>query len=144
MNREDFFPPTPDVQHLPTLFRRIQQGEIRVPAFQRGFVWREAQIVELLESVYRGFPIGSLLFWRVEEELLRVEHKVTFPFPNVPIRYPSKFLLDGLQRLTTLYGVFHWPTPQEPGRYNMVFDLDKEEFRLFDDKDRQTRTINLS
>ncbi len=144
MNREDFSPPTPDVQHLPTLFRRIQQGEIRVPAFQRGFVWREAQVIELLESVYRGFPIGSLLFWRVEEELLRVEHKVTFPFPNVPIRYPSKFLLDGLQRLTTLYGVFHWPKPDELGRYNMIFDLDNEEFRLFDGKVQPTRTIHLS
>src|SRR5947207_4426659 len=108
MSTQSFFPPTPEVQHLPTLFRRIQQGEIRIPAFQRGFVWTEAQILQLLESVYRGFPIGSLLFWSVKEQLLRIELSAVSPFPNVVEKYPLKFLLDGLQRLSTLYGVFHW------------------------------------
>src|SRR5665811_229393 len=94
MSTQSFFPPTPEVQHLPTLFRRIQQGEIRVPAFQRGFVWTEAQILQLLESVYRGFPIGSLLFWSVKEQLLRIEHSAVSPFPDVVEKYPLKFLLD--------------------------------------------------
>jgi hypothetical protein len=144
MNTESFFPPTPDVQHLPTLFRRIQQGEIRVPAFQRGFVWKEAQIVQLLESVYRGFPIGSLLFWSVKEPLLRIEKSATFPFPAVVEKYPLKFLLDGLQRLSTLYGVFHWPNTDRSGQYNIIFDLDAEEFRHFEGGLPLRRTIHLS
>jgi len=144
MKNSSFFPPTPDVQHLPTLFRRIQQGEIRVPAFQRGFVWRDAQIIELLESVYRGFPIGNLLFWSVKEALLRIEKTETFPFPDVPEKYPLKFLLDGLQRMTTLYGVFHWPDRAIPGRYNVIFDLEKEEFRTFETGLDTSKSIYLS
>lgn len=144
MNPESFFPPSPDVQHLPTLFRRIQQGEIRVPAFQRGFVWKEAQVVELLESVYRGFPIGSLLFWSVKEPLLRIEKSRAFPFPDVAEKYPMKFLLDGLQRLSTLYGVFHWPDKRVPGAYNIIFDLDNQEFRHYDGSEVVRRAVHLS
>jgi hypothetical protein len=144
MSTDPFFPPTPEVQHLPTLFRRVQQGEIRVPAFQRGFVWKEAQIVQLLESVYRGFPIGSLLFWNVKERLLRIEQTAAFPFPQLPEKYPFKFLLDGLQRLSTLYGVFHWPDVAIPGPYNVVFDLDIEEFRHYENGLPLSRAIHLS
>jgi hypothetical protein len=144
MSTHSFFPPTPEVQHLPTLFRRIQQGEIRVPAFQRGFVWTEAQILQLLESVYRGFPIGSLLFWNVKEQLLRVERSTISSFPDVAEKYPLKFLLDGLQRLSTLYGVFHWADPSKLGPYNVVFDLDTEEFRHFELSLSLTRSISLS
>jgi hypothetical protein len=144
MSTQSFFPPTPEVQHLPTLFRRVQQGEIRVPAFQRGFVWTEAQILQLLESVYRGFPIGSLLFWSVKEQLLRIERSAGSPFPDVEEKYPLKFLLDGLQRLSTLYGVFHEQNRGTPGPYNVVFDLDAEEFRHFEPGLPLERTIYLS
>ena len=144
MITHSFFPPTPEVQHLPTLFRRVQQGEIRVPAFQRGFVWSEAQILQLLESVYRGFPIGSLLFWSVKEQLLRIERSTISPFPEVVEKYPMKFLLDGLQRLSTLYGVFHCADREVPGLYNVVFDLDSEEFRHFEQGLPLRRTIHLS
>jgi hypothetical protein len=144
MSTQSFFPPTPEVQHLPTLFRRVQQGEIRVPAFQRGFVWTEAQVLQLLESVYRGFPIGSLLFWSVKEQLLRIERSAVSPFPDVVEKYPLKFLLDGLQRLTSLYGVFHWADPHTAGLYNVVFDLDAEEFHHFEPGLPLRRTIHLS
>jgi len=77
------FPQRQRLQHLPTLFRRVQLGEIRVPAFQRGFVWKEVQIVQLLESGYSGFPIGSLLFWNVRERPLRIEQTAAFPFPRL-------------------------------------------------------------
>jgi uncharacterized protein with ParB-like and HNH nuclease domain len=53
--------PQPSVWHLVTLFRQISSGEVRIPAFQREFVWSDKQILDLLESVTDGFPIGSLL-----------------------------------------------------------------------------------
>src|SRR5215510_11499867 len=116
--------PVPEVQFLPSLFRRIQQGEIRIPAFQRGFIWRESQILDLLESVYRGYPIGSLLFWQVKERLLRVERSELNPFPDVSEKYPLKFILDGLQRLSSLYGVFHHANRDSTHRFNVIFDLE--------------------
>src|ERR1700755_2714060 len=102
------FPPRPSVEHLLTVFRRIDARKLVIPAFQRTFVWREAQILDLLESVYSGYPVGSILLWNVESPILRVSVSEEIPFPRGKIQYPVDFVLDGLQRLSTLYGVFHF------------------------------------
>ncbi len=121
-------PPAPEVQYLPAIFRKIQNGDIRIPAFQRDFVWSHNQVLSLLESVYRGFPIGSILFWRVDSRLLRVESSVETVFPNLPEKFPLSYVLDGLQRLSALYGCFHWQSVNRESLYNVLFDLDQEEF----------------
>ena len=69
MNLTNTAVPRPEVHHLPTIFRRLQSGEIRVPAFQRSFRWTEAQILSLLDSVIRGYPIGSMLLWEVRQQV---------------------------------------------------------------------------
>jgi len=121
-------PPAPEVQYLPAIFRKIQGGDIRIPAFQRDFVWSYNQLLSLLESVYRGFPIGSILFWRVDSRILRVESSGETVFPNLPEKFPLSYVLDGLQRLSALYGCFHWQLVDCESPYNVLFDLDREEF----------------
>lgn len=132
MNSPFVAPPAPEVVYLTAVFRRIETGDIRIPAFQRPFVWHEANVLELLESVYKGYPIGSVLFWRVNERLLQIEQDDLNPFPTVEERYPLHFILDGRQRLSTLFGVFNWPYPERPGIFNVVFDLQNEKFVLFE------------
>ena len=136
--------PAPEVQYLPALFRQVQQGQIRIPAFQREFVWSEAQVIELLESVFKGFPIGSLLFWKVHEPILRVESFAQNPFPILPEKYPMSYVLDGLQRLSALYGVFHNVDDLTPSIFNVVFNLDEQDFLHFDPRDLPKRFIRLS
>lgn len=121
-------PPSPDVQYLPAIFRRIQNGDIRMPAFQRGFVWKDNQIVQLLESIYFGFPIGSLLLWRADSKAMRVEDSALSFFPAAEERYPTHYILDGLQRLSSLYAVFHYSAAQHPNKFNIGFDLEKGRF----------------
>src|SRR5438094_1250377 len=144
METDRFLAPAPEVQYLPALFRQIQQGQIRIPAFQREFVWSEAQVIELLESVFKGFPIGSLLFWKVHEPILRVESFAQNPFPTLPEKYPMNYVLDGLQRLSALYGVFHNADALTPSIFNVVFDLDEQGFLHFDPRDLPKRFIRLS
>src|SRR5437868_12385722 len=98
--------PQPSVLHLVTLFRMITAGEIRIPAFQREFVWKEKQIIELLESVLQGYPIGSILLWAADSKLLNIAPVGATSFPVVEERFPTNYVLDGMQRLSTLYGVF--------------------------------------
>ncbi|MEY3767629.1 MAG: hypothetical protein RLZZ11_699, partial [Cyanobacteriota bacterium] len=50
------------------LISRIDDGEIKIPAFQRGYVWKQNQIIELLESLLRQYPIGSILLWEANEK----------------------------------------------------------------------------
>jgi hypothetical protein len=134
------FPPHPSVEHLPTIFRRIENRNLLIPAFQRTFVWREAQILALLESVYNGFPIGSVLLWRAENQVLKISDSPEIPFPKGPAKFPANFVLDGLQRLSTLYGVFNFGAITTNEKFNVVFGLQSLRFlynqdRLFDEEE---------
>ncbi|MEU2425342.1 DUF262 domain-containing protein [Streptomyces sp. NPDC007851] len=100
-------------------------GRIRIPAFQRGFVWDADRVAYLMDSLYKGYPYGSLLFWRTKKPL-RTERNVG-PY-EIPVRdpeYPIDYVLDGQQRLTSIFGVFQ--TTLEPmeaeGWLPIYFDL---------------------
>ena len=45
-------------------------GEIRIPSFQRGFVWEPEKVAFFIDSLFKGYPIGSLLLWRTNEKLV--------------------------------------------------------------------------
>lgn len=104
----------------------IDQFKYALPAIQREFVWKPEQICRLFDSVMRGYPIGSFLFWRLEEEtakqfkfycFMRDYHEQThrhceeYPMHS---RVPQVAVLDGQQRLTAfniaLYGSYTWKT----------------------------------
>lgn len=144
MYSRNLAPPSPEVQYLPALFRKIEKGDIRLPAFQRSFVWSEAQVIKLLESVYEGYPIGSVLFWKVDHQLLRIADDDRVPFPDVEEHYPLSFVLDGMQRLSSLFGVLHQKEAQGPNIFNVVFDLRRERFSHFDPNNISTGHLNLS
>ena len=93
----------PEVVFLGRLVGQIAAGQIRVPRFQRTFVWRQTNLHTLLDSILRGFPIGSILIWETEENVESAQHigpiKIS-PRPNGMVGY----LLDGQQRVSTLVG----------------------------------------
>ena len=62
-----------EVIFLGRLVERIVGGRIRVPRFQRTFVWKQADLLALLDSILRGFPIGSILVWDTEEDIESTE-----------------------------------------------------------------------
>lgn len=61
--------PQPSVDRIDELARRILKGDILLPKFQSGLVWDKEQILTLLDSVARGYPIGSILLWQSRQEL---------------------------------------------------------------------------
>lgn len=120
--------PQPSVLHLVTLFRQITAGEIRIPAFQREFVWQDKQMIELLDSVVEGFPIGSILLWSVDTKVLNIAPGEATSFPTVEEKYPANYVLDGMQRLSTLYGVFHFGVSTRHQRFDVLYDLSASQF----------------
>ena len=52
---------------IPEILSRVSQGELRVPNFQRGFVWKSKERLALFESIAAGYPIGNFIFWRAEQ-----------------------------------------------------------------------------
>lgn len=112
------------------LIHEIDQGEIRVPAFQRGFVWDEDHIAYLLDSIYKGYPVGSLILWKTKETLARERDLGPFKIPDSADDYPVKYVLDGQQRITSIYGTFKDShDAQESGAEwpQIYFDLQAEE-----------------
>ena len=85
---------------LSKLMDDIEMGEIGLPDIQRPFVWKNNKIRELFDSMYRGYPVGYLLFWENE-----VEKGVKQIGTNNHQKVPHLLIVDGQQRLTSLYAV---------------------------------------
>ena len=93
----------------------VLRGQIRIPAFQRGFVWEPDRVAYLMDSIYKGFPFGSLLFWRTKEQLKSERSLGPFSLPAPAEDYPVDYVLDGQQRITSIFGVFQTQLQRPPG-----------------------------
>ena len=83
-----------------SLLDQIEMGVIGLPDIQRPFVWKNAKIRDLFDSMYRGFPVGYLLFW----QSANAEGAKTIGVDGKQ-KQPSLLIVDGQQRLTSLYAV---------------------------------------
>ena len=88
------------------LLQRITDGEIRIPAFQREFVWEPDRVQFLMDSIFKGYPIGTVLFWRTKEKLSYDRDLGPFTLPEPKKEYPIDYVLDGQQRLTSIFSTF--------------------------------------
>jgi hypothetical protein len=86
---------------ISTLLGQIETGQIGLPELQRPFVWDRAQVRDLLDSLYRGYPAGYFLLWQAAQDVGAVHIGTDGRQVN-----PSLLVVDGQQRLTSLYAVF--------------------------------------
>lgn len=109
------------------LINRIDNGEIKIPAFQRGYVWKQNQIIELLESLVKQYPIGSILLWEASQnEKLRSTRNIAgYQLPDKGDAWPVNYVLDGQQRLSSIYAVLSENISQESSseKYNPNLDI---------------------
>ncbi|GAA1311863.1 hypothetical protein Psi02_72080 [Planotetraspora silvatica] len=108
-----------DVQ---TLVGQISSKEILLPEIQRGYVWKPTQVAKLVESLYRGYPTGSLLFWRTTEAPA-TRWLAIGKTQGQPAVQPL-YLLDGQQRLTSLHRVLN-----DHKDAQIVFNVETESFQ---------------
>jgi hypothetical protein len=87
------------------LFASIDSGTMKIPVFQREFVWKTAQTAKLIDSIIKGFPIGTFIFWKTREELRHVRDVGNVVLPPIPAGDAALYVLDGQQRITSLYAV---------------------------------------
>jgi hypothetical protein len=84
---------------LGSLIDSISNGQIGLPDIQRPFVWKNVKVRDLFDSMYRGYPVGYLLFWEAGEAGAR---KIGTDNKQLA---PTRVIVDGQQRLTSLYAV---------------------------------------
>jgi Protein of unknown function DUF262 len=94
----------PEVVLLEDLLAEVREGRLRVPRFQRPFVWRPEQMTALFDSIERGYPVGSLLIWETSEPLRSYDKVADIGIPPAAQSSPVAYLLDGHQRISTLFG----------------------------------------
>lgn len=91
---------------IQAILDNIDLGSIALPEFQRGYVWNRPQVKDLMQSLYQRHPVGGLLVWQT-------------PADGAPMRGDGQvqpgtvnLLLDGQQRVTSLYGLFRGKPPR--------------------------------
>ena len=128
----------PKLMRLVTLLGEFKSGAVRVPRFQRSGVWTMEQRLLLLESVYEGYPVGAILMWTTKRKI--ASWSTVGPLrpsaysPDLPV---YTYLLDGHQRISTLFGTLGlglykteaeraqaWEHPPDQAIWKVWFDLD--------------------
>lgn len=99
------FQPENQTKKYDFLFTDIDTGRIKIPKFQRDFVWKADQTAKLIDSIIKGFPIGTFIFWKTNEELRHIKNIGNVTLPDPPKGEPVSYVLDGQQRITSLYAV---------------------------------------
>jgi hypothetical protein len=106
------------------LVEMIKDGDLRLPEMQRRFVWPGTRVRDLLDSLYRGYPSGTILVWETDREMPSRDLDIE---QNVGAFKASKLLLDGQQRLTSLSAVLRGKPVEVRGRkrpIDILFNLD--------------------
>jgi len=115
---------------ISTILDHIDSGHVALPEFQRGYVWNRDQVRGFFDSLYRRHPVGGLLVWATESK--EVTHRGDGPVTSGVV----KLLLDGQQRITSLYGVVRGKPPKffdgNPQTFTgLRFHLEKEVFSFY-------------
>ncbi|NML13417.1 DUF262 domain-containing protein [Azohydromonas caseinilytica] len=109
------------------LLAEVKRGRIRIPPFQRALRWESEDARKLLDSIYRGYPIGTLLLWETQAEAQELH------FGSISIaahlRPDAWWVVDGQQRVVSLIRVLLTIHPSTD-EFALYFDLDSAEFAL--------------
>jgi uncharacterized protein with ParB-like and HNH nuclease domain len=111
------------------LIKQIKVGELVLPEFQRGYIWTLEQVKNYARSLYRKYPTGHFLIWKTY-----TPQQSRGQSPPTENSY-SRLILDGQQRLTSVYTLFEGKPPAfyegETLFFNLYFYLPTEEFEFY-------------
>lgn len=115
---------------ISTILDHIDSGHMALPEFQRGYVWNRDQVRGLFDSLYKRHPVGGLLVWATESNT--AEHRGDGELASGIV----KLLLDGQQRITSLYGVIRGKPPKffdgnDQAFTGLRFNLETEIFEFY-------------
>ena len=96
--------PKPIARTYDDIIKNIENGIYQIPKFQRDFVWNLDASAKLIDSILKGFPIGSFILWRTNTERLKATKSLgSVFFKEIPQNEYIYYVLDGQQRITSLF-----------------------------------------
>lgn len=128
----------PEREYLHEILSKLKSGVYAIPLFQRSFVWDKKQILDLFDSISKGYPIGSILLWRPKNKNSYTEAKDIVSDKIIKNPGLDYFVLDGRQRLTTFFGCLIDDTASQDNIFKVYFNL---ETKLFEYSASQKRPV---
>ena len=117
----------PGTEKVEELLRNVHDGSYVIPYFQRGFEWQPRMVCELFESILQNYYTGLVLFWDLSTE--ESQQEMWEPIWGAKLdEIPKKAVLDGQQRLASLYYAIYNPNKLFPNRcsyYVFFMNLNK-------------------
>lgn len=143
----------PHNNNFDSYLQEINAGIIQIPEFQRDFIWDLDNVLNLLRSIKKNYPIGSFLFWKPEERFKVAKqlgpYFIKDDFIETFEKIKCKYVLDGYQRISSLFGALSNPKhihnfdmdhPLFSSTFNIYYNLQEEEFEVY----KLNSTINDS
>jgi hypothetical protein len=114
---------------LNNLVVAVEQGDYRIPQFQREYVWEKSKVVELFDSIYKEYPIGSFFLWKADRKNNNLfRHSIELNIPPIKDDDDVSFILDGQQRITSLYVTLKGMTVSNTDYSRICLDVQAEKF----------------
>jgi len=118
--------PKPIPRKYDELMRNIENGIYQIPKFQRDFIWEKERVAKLLDSIIKGYPIGTFILWKTRDRLRSVKKIGSEIFKELPEGDFVYYILDGQQRITSLYLAVKGIILNDGGNYKEI-SVDLEE-----------------
>lgn len=117
--------------NLKKLILELESGHIKIPKFQRDYIWEKSKVVKLLNSIYHQYPIGSFFFWIAPAEYAGfIRENTDLGFKPASENGQFQFILDGQQRMISLYVALRGKIFDEVDYATICFNPEKKEFRI--------------
>ena len=144
--------PEPTTKNFSNLMDDVTTGRLKIPQFQREYVWGLQKSAKLLDSIVKGYPVGTFIIWKTKERLRSVRNIGDLDLPEPDKGDYVNFILDGQQRITSLVAALKGETIKRSGGREEDFsriavDLEAEEnepvVKISDDRGEQHTTVQL-
>jgi hypothetical protein len=147
-------PIDPGKYNFLTVMNDIENGRVRLPPFQREFVWSPTKVLDLMDSIYKGFPVGSFFYWKANRKYVNLFRDIEgLSLPPPAQDQELFFILDGQQRLTSIWTTFKGATVNGKNYSEICLDLnagaeyengnpeDRRQIKVFKEIERDNDTF---
>ncbi len=142
------YQPEPQSMTYPAMITDIEKGLIKIPQFQRDFVWTKQKSAKLLDSIIKGYPIGTFILWKTKESLRSIRNLGNATLPDPPAGDFIQYVLDGQQRITSIFASLKGLNIERDGNTEDFRDIfidltasDESELVIIDASGKDPKTV---
>ena len=149
----NFEQPKPDSKKYSDLINEIKKGVIKIPKFQRDFVWTIDKTAKLLDSILKGYPIGTFILWQTDARINDIKNVGNLDIPDTPDGVKVQYVLDGQQRITSLFAAYLGAHIQKVGEkkiadygdivVNLDVDINENDEQIITEDPRSDKYLSL-